>query len=291
MAMRSVINLCRRAFFLSFLLVFQVHILEAADKTAASLLVKDSLAAPGQIATIEAKLAATSRFMEEGLGGEPVELVLDGKVTATGMTGGDGQSRLAYGTKRQGTIPVQVRVGNSPRVSPAEGWANLMVWERRSPIVAIEMASLMEKPSSSGPFPAMSFDMKLDQKPTPDAADELAKLAQFYYRLIYVVALPAAAANGFRANAVARQWLETHRFPPGYVLVLPFGESALGKKIDELHAAGWKNLKTGIGRSKVFAEVFLQHRLEAIIVPEPDNGAVPRKAQAAKNWKEVRKKL
>jgi hypothetical protein len=65
----------------------------------------------------------------------------------------------------------------------------------------------------------------------------------------------------------------------------------MGDKLDELHAAGWKTLKTGIGRSKAFAEAFLQRRLEAVIVPEPAKGEVPRKAKVAKEWKEVRKKL
>jgi hypothetical protein len=65
----------------------------------------------------------------------------------------------------------------------------------------------------------------------------------------------------------------------------------LGAKIDEFHAAGWKTIKTGVGRSKAFAEAFLQRRLDAIMVPEPTKGEVPRKARVAKNWKDVRKKL
>jgi hypothetical protein len=58
-----------------------------------------------------------------------------------------------------------------------------------------------------------------------------------------------------------------------------------------LHAAGWTTVKIGIGRTKTFAEAFLQRRLEAVIVPEPKKGAAPRKAKVAKDWKEVRKKL
>jgi hypothetical protein len=89
----------------------------------------------------------------------------------------------------------------------------------------------------------------------------------------------------------AREWLETHKFPAGYVLPLSPDAKALGDKIDEFHEVGWKTVKIGIGRSKAFAEAFLQRRLDAIMVPEPTKGDVPRKAQVAKDWKDVRKKL
>jgi hypothetical protein len=125
----------------------------------------------------------------------------------------------------------------------------------------------------------------------PDAADELAKLTQFYYRVIYVVSLSSSDADGFRAAAEARTWLTAKKFPPGYLSVLPPGGSAVGAKLDELHAAGWKTVKTGVGRSRAFAEAFLQRRLEAVMVPEPASGETPRKAKVAKEWKEIRKKL
>jgi hypothetical protein len=100
-----------------------------------------------------------------------------------------------------------------------------------------------------------------------------------------------SGADGFAISTETRTWLETHKFPRGLVLTLPAGEEALGTKIDELHEAGWKTIKTGIGRSKAFVETFLRRRLEAIVIPEPSKGDVPRKAKVAKDWKEVRKKL
>jgi hypothetical protein len=124
----------------------------------------------------------------------------------------------------------------------------------------------------------------------PEATEELGKLTQFYYRVIYVVTWPVRA-DRIQAMAEARDWLKTHKFPTGYVVTLPPDTDAIGTKIDELHAAGWKTVKTGIGRSKAFAEAFLQRRLQAVIVPEPMKGDVPRKAKTAKDWKEVRKKL
>jgi hypothetical protein len=124
----------------------------------------------------------------------------------------------------------------------------------------------------------------------PDAADALAKLSQFYYGIIYAAAVPAGG-DGFVVSADTRTWLAKHKFPVGLVLTIAAADDALGAKLDELHAAGWKTVKTGIGRSKAFAETFLRRRLDAVMVPEPSNGDAPRKAKVAKDWKEVRKKL
>lgn len=264
---------------------------DAADKLSSSLSVKDGLTVPNQAVTVEAKLVTKGLVTSSGLGGEPLELVVDGHVVSTGMTGGDGKALLSYKPKAQGIVPVHVRVGNSPRVGPAEGTANVLVWERRNPIVAVEMASLIEELPSQAPLPGAGLTLGIERKPMPNAAEELGKLTQFYYRVVYVVSSVPGAGDTFQAGEQARDWLNTHKFPTGYVLVLPPGDQALGEKIDELHAAGWKTIKSGIGRTKVFAEAFLQRRLEAVIVPEPPEGKAPRKAKVAKEWSQIRKKL
>ncbi len=263
--------------------------LDAAEKSSATILVKDALTTPGRSATIEAKLISRRLLLIAALGGEPLELVVDGNIAATAMTGGDGRAFFTYTPKTLGLVPVQVRVGNSPRVASTEGQANLVVWEKRHPILTIELASLMEEPTPSR-VPRIGIAIESERKPMPEAAGELGKLTQFYYRVIYVVTSPAGM-DGFQATTEAREWLKTHKFPPGYVMVLPPDSKTLGTKIDEFHAEGWKTIKTGVGRSKAFAEAFLQRRLDAIIVPEPTKSDMPRKAKVAKDWREVRKKL
>jgi hypothetical protein len=286
------IDLVRRAsLFCLVPLLSCVSFLEGADKTPAALLLKDTLVTPGQPATVEARLYAKGLLSSMGLGGELLELIVGGKVVATGMTGGDGRAILTYHTKAQGVIPIQVRVGGSPRVLPTEGQANLVAWERRNPIIAVETAALMEPRRDELPLPGIELPFESERKPMPDAADELAKLTQFQYRVMYAATVLSAHADGWLATAEIRAWLNLHKFPPGYVVVLPPGEAVWGMKIDELHAAGWKNLKTGIGRSKAFADAFLQRRLDAIVIPNSATGEVPRKAAVAKDWKEVRKKL
>ena len=282
----------RKAGFLTILLFWTAAtILSAAEKIPGILTVHDSLTAPNQPATIEATLTRTGLLTEAGLGGEPVELLIAGSVVATAMTGGDGRALLSYTPKAKGAVPFIVRVGATSTVAMAEAGANLAVWERRSPIMAVEMAALMGDVIGQGPTVAGPVNEPEGRRPMPDAAEELGKLTQFYYNLLYVVMLEKGAGGRAQVNAQARQWLKDRKFPVGHILVLPSDPEALGGKLDELHASGWKLLKIGVGRTKAFAETFLQRHLEAVMVPEPVKGDAPRKAKVAKEWKEVRKKM
>lgn len=287
-AMRPLTTHIRRAcFFLTLLILASPSLLFAAEKSSATILVKDALTAPGQPATIEAKLISKHLMLIAALGGEPLELVVDGAVAASAMTGGDGRAFLTYTPKTKGLASVQVRLGKSPRVDQAESQANLVAWEKRQPILVIELSSLLEQPAPSR-VPPVGVTRESELKPLADAVEELGKLTQFYYQVIYVV----EGRDGFQRSAEVREWLKNYKFPTGYLLTLPvIDTNTMGTKIDELHAAGWRTVKVGVGRSKAFAEAFVQRRLEAIMVPEPSKGEVPRKAKVAKDWKEIRKKL
>ena len=267
----------RAGFFTALIFLTAATNLSATEKTSVILTVHDSLTAPNQPATIEATLIRRSPLTETGIGGEPVVLLVAGNVVATAMTGGDGRALLSYTPKAKAMIPFTVRAGAASNVQVAEAGANLAVWERRSPMMAVEMASLMEDAEG--------------RRPMPDAAAELGKLTQFYYNVLYVVTHEKAAGTNDQVNAQARQWLKDQKFPVGHIVVLPSNPEAFGAKLDELHAAGWTTLKIGVGRTKAFAEAFLQRRLDAVMVPEPAKGEAPRKAKVAKEWKDVRKKM
>jgi hypothetical protein len=283
----------RRAGLFTILLFWSaIPFLFAAEKIPGTLRVHDSLTSPNQPATIDVMLTWKGILTETGLGGEPIELLIAGNVVSTAMTGGDGRAFLSYTPKAKGTIPFTVRVGSTPRVAVTEAGANLTVWERRSPIMAVEMAALMEDAVGQGPTVIWQGKEVEGKRPMPDAAEELGKLAQFYYNMLYVVTQDkAVGTNNDQVNAQARQWLKDQKFPVGHILVLKSDPEAIGAKLDELHAAGWKTVKIGVGRTKAFAEAFLQRRLDAVMVPEPAKGDAPRKAKVAKEWKEVRKKL
>ena len=65
--------------FLLLILATSPAFLYAAEKTSAAILVKDALTSPNQPATIEAKLTSKGLLTSNPLGGEPLELVVDGK--------------------------------------------------------------------------------------------------------------------------------------------------------------------------------------------------------------------
>ncbi|TKB68156.1 MAG: hypothetical protein E8D47_01415 [Nitrospira sp.] len=280
----------RRASLLILLLTVP-SILFAADKPAGTLTVHDSLTAPNQPATIEATLIQKGLLTEAGLGGEQIELLVAGKVVATAMTGGDGRASLSYTAKAKGIVPFTVRVGATSKTTVAEAGANLAVWERRTPILAVEMAALVEDTVAPGPAVTALGKDEEARRPMPDAAEELGKLTQFYYNVIYMVTEDRALDANDQVSAQARHWLKEHEFPVGHIIVLSSSPEAWGTKLDELHAAGWKTLKIGVGRTKAFAEAFLQRRLDAVMVPEPAKGEAPRRAKVAKEWKDVRKKM
>ncbi len=281
----------RAGLFTIFLFWTATTILSAAEQIPGTLTVHDSLTSPNQPATIEATLIGKSLLTETGLGGEPIELLVAGNVVATAMTGGDGRAFLSYTPKAKGAVPFTVRVGTTPRVAVAEAGANLAVWERRNPIMAVEMVALMEDAAEQGLTVIWPGKEAEGRRPMPDAANELGKLTQFYYNVLYVVTRDKTMGTNDQVNEQARQWLKNQKFPVGHILVLPSDPEAFGAKLDEMHAAGWKTLKIGVGRTKAFAEAFLQRRLDAVMVPEPAKGDAPRKAKVAKEWKEVRKKM
>lgn len=255
---------------------------------------RDVLVLPGQQARIEAILTRSGLAGKQGLGGEQIELVVGGKPVGKTMTGGDGHAFLDYRPKVRGNHEIIVKLAPNPRVASPDARAMLGAWERRRPILLVEVAALMQ-PEKTFPLPVPSLPIPLGQRedsaPAPDAAGELKRLAQFFYNVIYVSWSPKEAAGPFSDTTDVREWLAQHKFPSGLSMRVSPGEQALAAKIDQLRADGWTNVKAGIGKSRAFADVLVAHRMDVVIVPEPDKGELPKKAKAVKEWKEVRKKL
>ena len=262
----------------------------AAEKIDGELSVRDVLVLPGQPAQIEAILTTRSLLGTPlGLGGEQLELVIEGKPVARAMTGGDGRAFLGYTPKLRGNHEITVKLAANTRVASADAKAVLGAWERRRPILIVELAALMQ-PGKSSPLP-IPLSRPEDPSPAPDAAEELSRLTQFFYNVMYVSWSPGDAQDSAGMGEDVREWLARHKFPRGLSVTVKPGKRGLGEKIDQLRTDGWKNVKAGIGRSRAFAEVLVEHRMDVVIVPEPDKGELPKKAKAVKEWKEIRKKL
>ncbi len=264
---------------------------EAADKTAGVLTVRDALTLPNHLVRIEAQLTVTTSTGGPPLGGVVLHLRIDGKEMTTGKTNDAGQASFDYLPKMRGTNVISVSVDEAAPIAAEKSDATLCVWERRRPILVVELATLIQPTLTSttpAPSPSTAATGEAAPAPVPEAADELSRLTQYYYNVVYV---PGGESWPMRNESIGqvRRWLSSHKFPPGFVAMPSSG--GLNTTLDTFKQDGWATMKSGIGRTKEFAETLLQHRMEVVVVPELPKGDMPRKAKAAKDWKEVRKKL
>jgi len=263
---------------------------EAAGKAPGTLMVRDALTLPNHPVRIEAQIALKAPAAGPAVGGILLHMQIDGKEVAVGRTNEAGQASFDYLPKMRGTNVISVSVDAEAPIEAENSLATLCVWERRRPIVVVELAALIQsaEPSST---PAAQLERSLPNEsaplPIPEAAEELSRLTQYYYNVVYVSG-EQGAAEKFSIGQV-RRWLETHKFPAGFVA--PPVPGGLSATLDRLRNDGWTTMKSGIGRTRAFADLLLQHRMEVVVVPELPKGELPRKAKSAKDWKEVRKKL
>lgn len=262
---------------------------EAADKIPGLLTVRDALTLPNHPVRIDARLTAAGQSDDRPLAGVLLHLRIDGKAIASQTTNQAGQVSFDYLPKMRGTNVINLSVDPAATVSAEMREATLCVWERRRPIVLVELESLMQPgAASSAPSAPAGSVGRPAAEPVPDAADELSKLTQYYYNVVYVPGSESASMGNDAAHTL-RQWLVSHKFPPGFVAVP--GTGGLSATLDGFKQDGWTTMKSGIGRTRAFADTLLQHRLEVVVVPELPKGELPRKAKGAHDWKDVRKKL
>lgn len=270
--------------------VFGIVPIHAADKIMPTVLVSDVLTTPGKTVQLQVRVFEQNLLGREiGLGGETLDFLVGKQVVGTTMTGGDGRAFLDYAPRMRGNFPITVRVPESPRVLGAEGKGLLASWERKKPILLIDLVAVMqEKSDPELPLPSLpiNFSPTVLGEADEDAPGELDKLGQFYYNLVYL----------FRSEAgdmkTLQEWIQTHQFPPGFPKIISGGPDALEELIVRLEKDGWSNVSGGIGRTAEFAEVLVKRRLKAVILHDPeDKEGFPRRAILVKSWKRVRKHL
>ena len=255
----------------------------AAEKVQGILTVHDALTLPNHPVRIEAQLGGKAPGGSSPWGGVGVHLSIDGKPVATAKTNESGHASFDYLAKMRGTYVIAVSVDDAASVAADNGHATLCVWERRRPIILVELAALIQPAVSASTGTVTESSLQ----PVSDAADELSRLTQYYYNVVYVTG-DEQPPSEIAAIGNVRRWLESHKFPPGFVA--PPSEG-LGATLETFKQGGWATMKTGIVRTRSSAEMLLQHRFEVVVVPELPKGEMPRKAKAAKEWKDVRKKL
>ena len=284
---RTLVGLCL-FFICQGLIAFeQVH---PADKAHPTVRVSDVLTTPGVPVQLQASVFEESLLGREiGLGGETLEFFVGKQAIGTGMTGGDGRVFLEYVQRMRGNFTITARVTESPRVLSAEGKGLLASWERKKPILLVDLFAVM-KDKSKPELPLPSFPINFSPtdlgEPDEDAPKELEKLGRFYYNLLYLFRSDAGEQHSLQ------EWIRTHQFPSGFPKIIPSGRQALEELITQLEKDGWANVTAGIGRTTEFAEVLVEHRLKAVILHDPeDNEEFPRRAILVKTWNRVRKHL
>lgn len=259
----------------------------AQDKAKGHLIVEDVLARPGAVVTLKAALIEKGLLGNKGLGGETIAFTVQGQHAGTALTGGDGRAFLEFKTHMRGNHKIMATVESSPRVESVEGEGNLASWERRRPILLVDVSTLVQGDGSTS-LPALPVVGRLGApgKPQEHAAQELSKLTEFYYNVIYVHERQSTALHE------TREWLRQHEFPVGITRMVPQDSKALLSFMEKLKEGGWDNLEAGIGRTWEFAHTLVKNRIKTVIFPDPgEKKKYPRRAKIVKSWKEVRKQL
>ena len=216
--------------------------LHAADKAKSQLIVSDMLTTPGKPVKLQANVFEKGLLgRKTGLGGESLEFLVQGKVVGTTMTGGDGKAYLEYTPRMRGNLAITVRLSESPRVLKAEGTGLLASWERRKPILLVDLTAILKEtdtPPSSLPSLPINLTGNLGEAQI-EAIGELEKLGKFYYNLIYLHRSEVGDADALQ------QWIQTNQFPPGFPKIIPAGRQALSDWVTQLKESGWENVTGG----------------------------------------------
>ena len=162
--------------------VFGIEPIPATDKAQPTVIVSDVLTTPGQPVQLQTRVFEESLLGRKiGLGGETLEFLVEKQVVGTTMTGGDGRAFWEYAPRMRGNFTITVRVPESPRVLSAEGKGLLASWERKKPILLIDLVSVMQE-KSNPELPLPSFPINFSPtdlgEPDKDAPQELEKLSR-----------------------------------------------------------------------------------------------------------------
>ncbi|GJL54163.1 MAG: hypothetical protein NPIRA02_12950 [Nitrospirales bacterium] len=262
----------------------------AEERVDAKLVVEDVLILPGKATQLKAFLYRDGLLGKHiGLGGEPIDFFVQTRLLGQTMTGGDGYAYLDYTPRLRGNLSITAKVRDSPRVSAQEGTGLLLVWERRRPILLVDIGALLPVDAQSDVMQSLiSLSMGSDflPEPNPEASFELEKLGEFYYNLVYLY------RGNIESNHAVQSWLKQHGFPPGIPMMVQPGPKAFIAFLERMYEDGWENVSAGIGRTVEFAEVLVERRIQTVIIQETESGKrFPRRANVVTGWKKVRRHL
>ncbi len=258
------------------------------DEGTVELYVTDALTFPSKPVQLQARLTKQLPEGEMGLEKEPVEFALQGHVLGTATTDDEGWARLEFAPKMRGNLSLSAKWGTTAKADVVEGRGVVLSWERRRPILLIDLSVLVDgtldtKMSQPEGFPDPGLILGQASEAAPA---ELSKLSKFYYNLVYL------DRTGTGRLEAIQTWLRDQEFPPGMIKILPQSSKSLPDLLESLKEEGWENVSGGIGRTSDFANVLVKNRLKTIILPLPDHDEqFPRRAIVLNDWSRVRRHL
>ena len=258
-----------------------------AEEFGKEIYVPDVLSSPGKAVVLQARLMEISEMRRGSLPDKELEFFVQGLSVGSAQTTEDGWARLEFTPKMRGNLLLVVKGTPQAGLPGIQGKGVLLSWERRRPIILVDLAVLVEGkilPDEPGaPIPLQ--DLMLGD-PQTAAPGELEKLAKFYYNLIYL------DRTGRGQVDTIQLWLRKHGFPAGMIRVLPQQPTALSDLLKALKSEGWEKVSAGIGQTPDFAQVLVQNRIQTIIVTKQEHsGQFPHRAIILEDWSRIRRYL
>lgn len=249
--------------------------------------VPDVLSSPGKGIVLQARLIEELPEGPTGISEKALEFFVQGKLVGQAKTDEEGWAKLGFTPKMRGNLQLVVKGTQGAQLPPIQGTGTLLSWERRRPIILVDLAVLvkgdMVPDEQAMPYPMPGLLLGDAQSGAPR---ELGKLAEFYYNLIYL------DRTGRGKIDTIQVWLRKQGFPPGMIRILSNEESKLTELLEALKTEGWENVSAGIGQTADFANVLVQNRVQTVIIKKPETlETFPRRAIVLDDWSRLRRHL
>jgi hypothetical protein len=258
-----------------------------AEESPIEVYVPDVLTSPGKAIELQARVAESAPEGILGLPEKELDFFVQGRRVGQATTDQEGWASLPFTPKMRGNLQLVVKGLPPSLVTSVQGRGVLLSWERRRPIILIDLPVLAAETivSDSASLPYSGSGLFLGE-PQSAAAFELGKLAEFYYNLIYL------DRTGLGKVDTIQLWLRKHDFPPGMIKILPKESAALVGLLKTLKTEGWENVSAGIGQTADFANALVPNRIATVIIQQPGSSeSFPRRAVLLNDWTRIRRHL
>ena len=114
------------------------------EERSVALYVTDALTFPSRPVQLQARLTEHRPEGDQGIPEEPVEFFLQGRALGKATTDSEGWARLEFAPQMRGNLELRVRWATAAKAEVVEGRGVLLSWERRRPILLVDLAVLVE---------------------------------------------------------------------------------------------------------------------------------------------------